>query len=269
MTDAIAEIGVFGGSGLYSLFDDEAREYRVDTPYGEPSDVITIGTVGGRRVAFLPRHGRDHRHPPHRIPYRANVWALHHLGVRQILAPCAAGSLDADVCPGDMVVCDQLVDWTRGRAGTFYDGPQTRHIGFAEPYDPWIRATLLAASDRLGLGLRETGTMAVVEGPRFSTAAESLILARLGCSVINMTGSPEAQLARELAVGYATVAIITDHDAGRAADLQIPAVTQEAVGRMFAANLDRLRALLFDTIAHLSSEPSPLSSRALDEATFG
>lgn len=269
MTNPTAEIGVFGGSGFYSLLGDDAREHLVETPYGPPSDVVVTGDVAGRSVAFLPRHGRRHEYPPHRIPYRANVWAMRALGVRQILAPCAAGSLAADIVPGDLVVCDQLVDWTRGRRGTFYDGPRTRHISFAEPYDPWMRATIVAVARRLEMSVHETGTMVVVEGPRFSTAAESRIFARLGCSVINMTGCPEAALARELALGYATIALVTDHDAGILVELGQKPVTQEAVVQMFAANLERLRQLLFEVIAELPAEPSPMSARALDDATFG
>lgn len=269
MSNPRAEIGVFGGSGFYSLLGEDACELTLETPYGAPSDVLVTGEISGRSVVFLPRHGRRHQHPPHRIPYRANLWAMHALGVRQILAPCAAGSLDLSVVPGDVVVCDQLVDWTRGRHGTFYDGPRTCHVGFAEPYDASIRKTIIAVARRLEMSVHETGTMVVVEGPRFSTAAESRMFARLGCSVINMTGCPEAALARELALGYATIALITDHDAGVVADLEKTPVTQEVVGRMFAANLARLRQLLLEVIGELPAEPSPMSARALDDATFG
>src|SRR5215207_9040464 len=166
-----AEIGVIGGSGLYDLLDD-ASEVEVETPFGRPSDRVTVGQVGDRTVAFLPRHGRDHRFPPHRIPYRANLWALHALGVRQILAPCAVGGLRPELGPGAFVVPDQLIDRTSGRAQTFYDTGAV-HVSFADPYCPDGRRTALAAAAANGIDAADGGTMVVIEGPRFSTRAES------------------------------------------------------------------------------------------------
>jgi 5'-methylthioadenosine phosphorylase len=181
-----ADIGVIGGSGFYSLLD-KADEVTVDTPFGPPSDPVTIADIGGRRVAFLPRHGRDHRFPPHKIPYRANLWALRQLGVRQILAPCAVGGLRPELGPGTCVVPDQLVDRTSARIQTFYDGGAV-HVNFADPYCPTGRTTTKKAAERINFDLVDGGTMVVIEGPRFSTRAESRWYASLGGTVVNMTG---------------------------------------------------------------------------------
>jgi len=167
-----AEIGIFGGSGLYELLPD-VEEIELDTPYGPPSAPIVVGTIDDRRVAFLPRHGRRHELPPHRIPYRANVWAMRELGVRRILGPNASGSLRADVELGEFVVCDQFLDRTRRREDTFYDGPETTHVSAADPFCPELRALLVSTARELGIPVRDGGTVVVVEGPRFSTRAES------------------------------------------------------------------------------------------------
>jgi len=188
-----ADIGVIGGSGLYALLDG-ATEHQVSTPYGPPSDPITVAEVGGRRVAFLPRHGRDHRFPPHRIPYRANLWALRSLGVRQIIAPCAVGGLRPELGPGTFVVPDQLIDRTSGREQTFYDTGAV-HVSFADPYCPDGRRAVLRAGARINPV--DGGTMVVVEGPRFSTRAESRWFTAQGWEAIGMTQYPEAILALE------------------------------------------------------------------------
>jgi 5'-methylthioadenosine phosphorylase len=248
---AQAEIGVFGGSGL-SRFLDDAEEVDVETPYGPPSDRFTLGEVGGRRVAFLPRHGRDHHLPPHRIPYRANVWAMRALGVRRILGPCAAGSLDPGLAPGSFVVCDQFVDRTRGRDDTFYDGPDVTHVAAADPYCPDLRTRLVATGRRLGIDVRDGGTVVVIGGPRFSTRAESAWFAAQGWQVVNMTAYPEGWLARELALCYANVALITDYDVGVAGDRGVSAADVVAV---FKRNNDRLRELLLAVIPTLEEPP--------------
>jgi 5'-methylthioadenosine phosphorylase len=247
----IATTAVIGGSGLYALLSD-AEEHRVDTPYGQPSDVITVATVGGRRTAFLPRHGRDHRYPPHRIPYRANVWALRQLGVRQIIAPCAVGGLRADLGPGTFVIPDQLIDRTSGRPQTFYDAGAV-HVNFADPYCPTGRRTVLDAAARHGVAATDGGTMVVVEGQRFSTRAESRAYAAMGGSIINMTGHPEAVLARELALCYTTIALVTDLDAGVEGD---HGVTQDEVFRVFGENTERLRGVLLDAVQALPEKPT-------------
>jgi len=248
---------VIGGSGLYRLLDD-ATEVAVSTPYGDPSDPITVADVDGRRVAFLPRHGRDHRYPPHKIPYRANLWALRSIGVRQIIAPCAVGGLRAELGPGTFVVPDQLIDRTSGRAQTFYDSGAV-HVNFADPYCPVGRATVLAAARPLGA--IDGGTMVVVDGPRFSTRAESRWFAAIGGTIVNMTGHPEAVLARELALCYTAIALVTDLDAGVEGD---HGVTQEEVFRVFAENTTRLRTALFDAIRTLPTERTCPCAHALD-----
>ena len=259
MADDAAPIGVLGGSGLYRLLDD-VRAVDVETPYGPPSDPVVLGEVGARRVAFLPRHGADHRHPPHRIPYRANLWALRSLGVRQVLAPCAVGSLVPDLGPGSLVVCDQLVDRTSGRAQTYYDSGAV-HVPFADPYCPRGRAAVTQAARAAGWPLRDRGTMVVVEGPRFSTRAESQWFAAQGWSVVNMTGHPEAVLARELALCFTTVALVTDLDAGVEGG---GSVTQAEVFRVFRDNTERLRSLLLDVVAALPADRDCACATALD-----
>ena len=254
----LADLAVIGGSGLYALLPD-AEEVTVDTPFGAPSDAITVATVAGRQVAFLPRHGKDHRYPPHRIPYRANIWALHELGVRQILAPCAVGGLRPELGAGTVVVPDQLIDRTTGRAQTFYDD-RAVHVNFADPYCPTGRTVVKEAANAKG-GSTYDGTMIVIEGPRFSTRAESRWYASVGGSVVNMTGHPEAVLARELAVCYTAIALVTDLDAGVEGD---HGVTQEEVFRVFGENIERLRALLFDVLAELPKDRDCPCAKALD-----
>jgi 5'-methylthioadenosine phosphorylase len=254
---AQAEIGVIGGSGLYALLDN-AHEIEVSTPYGPPSDPITVAEVGGRRVAFLPRHGRDHRYPPHKIPYRANLWALRSLGVRQIIAPCAVGGLRPELGPGTFVIPDQLIDRTSGRAQTFYDSGAV-HVPFADPYCPAGRATVLKAGTRVRP--EDGGTMVVVEGPRFSTRAESRWFTAIGGTIVNMTGHPEAVLARELALCYTAIALVTDLDAGVESG---HGVTQDEVFQVFADNTAVLREILLEAVAALPAERTCPCPHALD-----
>ncbi len=237
---ARAEIAVIGGSGFYEFLESPTW-VSASTPYGAPSADIAVGQVAGRDVAFLPRHGRHHEFPPHRVNYRANLWALRSLGVRRVLGPCAVGSLRVDLGPGAVVVPDQLVDRTSGRIQTFMDAG-AGHVGFADPYCPALRSSLVASDP----GIIDQATMVVVEGPRFSTRAESQWYAAQGWSLVNMTGHPEAVLARELALCYAAIALVTDRDAGISSD---EAVNQAEVFAEFARNMDRLRDLLVDVIA--------------------
>ena len=258
-----AEIGVIGGSGLYALI--EADEVVVDTPFGAPSDPIAVGDVGGRSVAFLPRHGRDHRFPPHRIPYRANLWALRSLGVRQVLAPCAVGGLQPELGLGSLVIPDQLVDRTSGRAQTFYDTGAV-HVSLADPYCARGRAVAARVAAEDGWQVSDRGVMVVIEGPRFSTRAESRFNSAQGWSVVNMTGHPEAALARELALCYTALALVTDLDAG--VDGTGEAVTHEEVFRVFAQNTERLRAALLRVVTELPSDDDCECRRALDGITL-
>jgi 5'-methylthioadenosine phosphorylase len=264
----VAEIGVIGGSGFYAFLDD-VTEVAVDTPYGAPSDSLFVGDVGGRRVAFLPRHGRAHHLPPHRINYRANLWALRSLGVRQILGPCAVGGLRTEYGPGTLVIPDQLVDRTSGRVQTFYDGiplpdgriPSVVHVSCADPYCPDGRKAALAASESAGWQAVDGGTLVVIEGPRFSTRAESRWFSAQGWSVVGMTGHPEAVLARELGLCYTSLSLVTDLDAGVEAG---EGVTHEEVFEVFAQNVGRLRTVLFDVVKGLPVSRDCICSHALD-----
>jgi 5'-methylthioadenosine phosphorylase len=258
--DVSAEIGVIGGSGLYE-FLTPAGEMRPETPFGPPSDALVVGDVAGRRVAFLPRHGRGHQYPPHRIPYRANLWALRSLGVRQIIAPSAVGSLTLDYGPGTLAIPDQLVDRTSGRAQTFYDSGGAVHVPFADPYCPRGRAHAIETALRAGWPPVESGTIVIIEGPRFSTRAESHWYAAQGWTLIGMTGHPEAVLARELALCYTPLTLVTDLDAGVEAG---EGVTQQEVFEVFAANVARLRELLFKIIEGLPAERDCPCPHALD-----
>ena len=252
-------IGIIGGSGLYTLFDD-ARTEKVTTPYGEPSAAITVAEVDGRPVAFLPRHGEDHRFPAHRVPYRANLWALRALGCRQILAPCAVGGLRPEFGPGTFVLPDQLVDRTTGRDHTFYDDGAV-HVTFADPYCPALREAVSTAATTAGQALHDGGTVVVIDGPRFSTRAESRWYAAAGGTVVNMTAAPEAALARELALCYATVALVTDVDAGVDGER---GVSQDEVFAVFARNIERLRRLLLASVATVPVTRSCACPSALD-----
>jgi 5'-methylthioadenosine phosphorylase len=257
-------IGVIGGSGFYAFLED-AQQVQVDTPYGQPSAPVVLGQVAGRRVAFLPRHGAEHQLPPHRIPYRANLWALRACGVRQVLAPCAVGSLRPELGPGALVIPDQLVDRTSGRAQTFFDTGAV-HIAFDEPYCPVGRQVVVAEAARSGWQVTDGGTMVVVEGPRFSTRAESQSFMAQGWSVINMTGHPEAVLARELELCYSAVALVTDLDAGLHGG---ETVSQEQVFRVFGDNMSRLRALMLAVVESLPSERSCPCGSALQGIEHG
>lgn len=232
-----ADIGVFGGSGFYSLMENR-RETWVETPYGAPSDQVQIGEIAGRSVAFLPRHGRDHRYPPHTINYRANVYAMKALGVKWIIGPTACGSLSEPVAPGSMVVADQIVDRTTGRKDTFYDGPVTTHVGFSDPYCPTLRPIAIEALRSLGIDTHPRGTVVVIQGPRFSTRAESEWFQRQGWEVINMTQYPECYLARELEMCYVNISLITDYDVGLEG---MDPVSHQAVFEVFNRNNARVR----------------------------
>jgi 5'-methylthioadenosine phosphorylase len=257
MTDR-AEIGVFGGSGFYSLLED-VREVKVDTPYGPPSDSFFLATVAGRGVAFLPRHGRRHTIPPHRINYRANVWAMRSLGVQAVIAPCAAGSLQLHVKPGDFVVCDQFVDRTRTRPHTFYDGPIVTHLSSADTYDPTLRALAIRTITDHGIEVHDRGTMVVIEGPRFSTKAESKWFSDAGWEVIGMTGYPEAWLCRELGMAVVNIALITDYDAGIHEGTE--AVDARSVIEVFAQNADRIKKVVLDLIGRFPADLDALGAR--------
>ena len=254
-TSAAAEIGIFGGSGFYAFLDD-VTEISLDTPYGNPSSPISIGSVDGRTVAFIARHGRNHQFAPSQVPARANLWALQSLGVQRILAPCAAGSLSPTVHPGDFVVLDQLVDRTTGRADTYYDQGKVHHVSFADPYCDELRPAALRAGADVGISMHDGGTVVVISGPRFATRAESRSYRAQGFHVINMTQYPEAYLARELGICYCGIALITDYDTGVEHDSDVPPVTEAQVFAFFESNVHRVRELLTRLIPLIPSTPT-------------
>lgn len=242
-----ADVAVIGGSGFYAFLDD-TRQVTIDTPYGVPSAPVTIGAVGGRSVAFLPRHGVAHEFPPHRVNYRANLWALRSLGVGRVIAPCAVGSLQPGIAPGDFVILDQLVDRTSGRADTYVDGPIIDHVSFADPYCPEPNEIVGDGPIPAGTTVHRGGTVVVIQGPRFSTRAESNWFRSAGWTVVNMTQYPEAYLARELGMCYCGLALVTDYDTGLEGVEGIAPVSMEQVFRTLAANVARTRELLFAVI---------------------
>ena len=255
-------IGIFGGSGFYR-FLDAVEEMPLATPYGPPSAPVRVGKIEGVDVAFMPRHGDEHTLPPHRINYRANVWAMREVGVRRIIGPSACGSLRKDIGPGTFVLCDQFVDRTQARESTFYDGPQTTHVSGADPYCPQMREVLLECGRGLEIPMVDGGTIVVIQGPRFSTRAESRWYVDSGFDLIGMTQYPEAWLARELALCYANVLLVTDYDVG--VDGGEP-VSADAVMGVFRQNLDRLRALLFRAVPKIGPQPDDLCATALKSA---
>ena len=267
---ARAEIGVIGGSGFYAFLTD-AERVTVSTPYGDPSSDLVVGELRGRRVAFVARHGEDHRFPPHQVPYRANLWALRSLGVRQVLAPCAVGSLRRELGPGTVVVPDQVVDRTWGRAHSVYDEVGTVvHVGFADPYCPRGRAVVAQVATEAGLTVAPDGTLVVINGPRFSTRAESRWHQQAGWTVVGMTGMPEAAIARELAMCFTTIALVTDLDAGVEGE---SGVTHEEVLEVFAQSIEGLKAVLESAVEAMPETEADESAkcscrRALDGLTL-
>lgn len=262
-----AEIGVFGGSGLYSMEGATVlEEIKVETPFGAPSDLITVVEIARKRVAFLPRHGRKHQYPPHKVPYKANIWAMKALGVERVLAPNAVGSLQRHIKPGDFVICDQFVDRTRHRDDTFFNGPITTHVSTADPYCPQLRAIAIEACRDLGIPHHERGTVVVIEGPRFSTKAESRWFTQMGWEVINMTQYPEVVLAREAELCYVNISIVTDYDTGLVAEGEVEPVSAEEVMKNFAASVERARQLIAEIIRRLPAQRTCRCGEALKHA---
>jgi len=251
---ARAHVGIIGGSGLYDPgIVENPVEVRVSTPYGSPSDAIIVGEVSGVEVAFLPRHGRGHTIPPHRINYRANIWAMKQLGVKWVVSVSAVGSLREDYKPGDFVVPDQFIDMTKGRVYTFYDGPVTVHVSMADPFCEDLRARIIDVTRELGYPLHERGTYICIEGPRFSTRAESRVWRDVfKADIIGMTLVPEVNLACEAELCYATLAMVTDYDVW--AERPVTAASVEEVMR---TNTSRAREILYRLIPRLSGDPEP------------
>ena len=269
MTPSGATVGVFGGSGFYRFLED-VDQLEVETPFGPPSDRVAVGSLEGIRVAFIPRHGAHHALPPAAINYRANLWAMKELGVTRVIAPSAAGSLQARVQPGDFVVPDQFVDRTWGRADTYYaEGPKVAHVSVADPYCPQLRKLAAAAAAERGVRVHGRGTVVVIQGPRFSTRAESRWFSSMGWEVVNMTQYPEVVLARELELCYVNLSLITDYDVGLEGQPGIRPVTVTEVERFFASNNDRVRALIVGLIPTLPAERACPCGTAMQSAVIG
>jgi 5'-methylthioadenosine phosphorylase len=261
-------IGVFGGTGLYSLLDGARREH-IKTPFGEPSGDFSIGSLEGREVVFLARHGSKHTIPPAQINYRANLWAMKKLGVTQIVAPTAVGSLQTVIKPGDFVVTDQFVDRTYGRADTFFTGPRVGHVSAADPYCPRLRKLAAAIGRELGVTVHDRGTVVVINGPRFSTRAESRWFSAQGWDVVNMTQYPEQILARELELCYVNIALVTDYDSGLEGSPEVAPVTVAEVDRIYRSNNDKVRELIRRLVPRLTEERDCPCPHAMKDAFIG
>lgn len=262
---ATAEIGIFGGSGFYEWLGTP-EQVSLRTPYGDPSGPISLAEVAGRRIAFMPRHGAKHTIPPSQVNYRANLWAMHELGARRIIGPSAVGSLQASLHPGDLVIADQFVDRTASRADTYYPGPEVVHVSAADPYCPELRALAAQVAGQQAVRFQPAGTVVVVQGPRFSTRAESRWYSRMGWDIIGMTQYPEVILARELEMCYLNLSLVTDYDAGLEAAPEVGAVQAHDVIRVLSENIARVRDLLAALIPLIPVNPACSCQRALDAA---
>jgi len=260
-----AEIGVLGGSGFYSLMK-KAKEIKVEAPYGPPSGKVSLGEISGRKVAFLPRHDKTHDLPPHKIPYRANIYALKSLGVKRIITITAAGSLQSNIHPGDFVVLDQFIDRTKGREDTIFIGPITTHISAAYPYCPQLSEIAVKCGKNLGIKIHPQGTVVVIQGPRFSTRAESEWFTKMGWQAVNMTQFPEVVLAREMELCYAAIALITDYDAGIASQKKVKPVSVEEFSKVFKENNEKALKLVYKMIAKMPKKRICQCSQSLKGA---
>jgi 5'-methylthioadenosine phosphorylase len=260
-----AEIGIFGGSGFYDWLGT-SNSITIDTPYGSPSGPIAIAELAGRRIAFLARHGPRHQIPPHAVNYRANLWSMHQLGVRRIIAPSAVGSLRPELRPGDLLIADQFVDRTHGRGDTFFPGPEVVHVSAADPYCPELRALAGRVAEQLALRFQPNGTVVVIQGPRFSSRAESRWYRRMGWDIVGMTQYPEVILARELEMCYLNLSLVTDYDAGLDELPEAGAVQAHDVLRVLAANIERVRELLARLIPQVPATAGCQCRRSLEGA---
>jgi len=257
------EFGVIAGSGIYTIPELEIIDsVKVSSPYGEPSDHYRIGRLSGREIAFLPRHGSLHHIPPHRINYRANIWGFRELGVKRIISVGATGGISREMKPGCIVVLDQIIDRTSGRAGTFYDENEVVHIDFTEPFCPALRNALLASAAQSGIAVLEKGTYVAVNGPRLETAAEIREFSSIGADVVGMTGMPEAALARELEICFAGLSVVTNVAAGIA---EARLTTAEVVDAMKASET-QIKALLITLFSHIPKEPACSCGSSLKNA---
>ena len=261
----VAKIGVIGGSGFYSLIEG-AEERNIDTEFGNPSDMVSIAEISGKKVAFVPRHGRRHSLPPHKVPYKANIEALRKLGVERIISVAAIGSLNKHYAPGDLVIFDQYANMTSGRDDTFFHSGKAVHISQAEPYCKEMRALASASASSAGLKFHDSGSVVVINGPRFSTKAESKFYGSQGFDTINMTQYPEVTLAREREICYLGIGIVTDYDVGLEAESGIKPVSAKEVSETFAKNIDKVKKLTVEIISRLPEKRTCECAAALSSA---
>jgi len=262
-----AEIGIIGGSGFYDLASG-LKEIKIESPYGSPSDKIALGKIAGRKVAFLPRHGKDHLIPPHKINYRANIWALKSLGVSRIITSHAVGSLQKNIRPGDFIVLDQFIDRTKGRTDTFYDGQIATHVSTAFPYCPQLRKLAIQTLTGMKIKTHKTGTVVVIQGPRFSTAAESVWFTKMGWDVVNMTEYPEVALANEKEMCYCAIAMATDYDSGLVAGGEIKPVSTQEVIQVFQKNITKVKKVILAMIENWPRRATCDCQKSLTGARF-
>lgn len=269
-----AEIGVFGGSGFYDLIEN-AKEFEIETPFGKPSDKISIGSINKKRVVFIPRHGQGHKLPPHKIPYKANLWAMKKIGVKRIISPAAVGSLNPFIKPGDFVICDQFVNWTKNRDDSFYHGKEVEnikksdrvaHFSIADPYCDELRKIAIKTCKKTDISFHEAGTIVIIEGPRFSTKAESQFFSAQNWDIVNMTAYPEVALARELGICYLNIGLVTDYDAGLINNKKIKPVTLKEVIKIFNENNIKIKNLIFEIINNIPKIKKCKCDGYLDEA---
>ena len=262
--DKDVEIGIFGGTGIYdSGLLEDAQEVEIDTPFGKPSDTITVGVFKGRKIAFLPRHGKKHTIPPHLINFRANIWAFKELGVTRIIAPSAVGSLKEEVEPGHFALPTQFIDFTKSRKGTFSEEGNVIHISVADPFCPELHSTILKVVEDQDLKIHKECTYVCIEGPRFSTKAESKFYRTTGADIIGMTLVPECQLAREAQMCYASISTVTDYDVWA----EKP-VTAKEVLETLSKNVERTKAVLTELIDKIPKNRECSCAKALEEAQF-
>ena len=260
----IAEIGIFGGTGIYdSGLLKDSKEISIDTPYGKTSDSITVGEFNGKKVAVMPRHGKKHTIPPHLINFRANIWAFKELGVKRIIAPSAVGSLKEEFEPGNLALPSQFIDFTKSRKGTFSEDGRVIHISVADPFCPELQKVILNVTKIQGIKIHQDCTYVCIEGPRFSTKAESRFFRTTGADIIGMTLVPECQLAREAQICYVSLSTVTDYDVWA----EKP-VTAKEVMETLAKNVEMTKKLLTFVIDQIPEIKSCSCEKALEEAEF-
>ena len=258
------EIGIFGGTGIYdSGLLEDTQEINVDTPFGKPSDTITVGIFKGRKIAFLPRHGKKHTIPPHMINFRANIWAFKELGVTRIIAPSAVGSLKEELEPGHFALPSQFLDFTKSRNGSFSEEGRVIHISVADPFCPELQSSILQVTDKQDLEMHKDCIYVCIEGPRFSTKAESKFYRSTGADIIGMTLVPECQLAREAQICYASISTVTDYDVWA----EKP-VTAKEVLETLSKNVEKTKKILTELIEKIPKTRDCLCAKALEEAEF-